>query len=123
MKLKNKERKKIVIIISDCITGGTIRREIIPLLGKHTKLCYNPFFMDGYNNERFLKPEIVLFGVDDNKRKSKKSFIVLYIINHSMRLPLKMELIKVVYNTLLGRNSICQYYNGNVSPLTKYKCR
>ena len=24
---------------------GTITREIKPILGKHTKLCYNPFFI------------------------------------------------------------------------------
>ena len=33
---------KIVIVIST-VLPGTIRNEIKPLLGQHTKLCYNPF--------------------------------------------------------------------------------
>ena len=40
---KNKE-DKVVIIIST-VLPGTIRNEIKPLLGSHTKLCYNPFFI------------------------------------------------------------------------------
>ena len=35
---------KVVIIIST-VLPGTIRSQIKPLLGKHTKLCYNPFFI------------------------------------------------------------------------------
>ena len=38
---KNNE-DKVVIIIST-VLPGTIRNEIKPLLGPHTKLCYNPF--------------------------------------------------------------------------------
>ena len=40
--IEKQGKEKIVIIIST-VLPGTIRREIIPLLGKHTKLCYNPF--------------------------------------------------------------------------------
>ena len=55
---------RIVIIIST-VLPGTIRREIIPLLGEHTKLCYNPFFIAmGTAIDDLLKPEFVLFGVD-----------------------------------------------------------
>ena len=34
---------KTIIVIST-VLPGTIEREIKPLLGKHVKLCYNPFF-------------------------------------------------------------------------------
>ena len=42
--IERQKKPKIVIIIST-VLPGTIRRDIIPLLGKHTKLCYNPFFI------------------------------------------------------------------------------
>ena len=41
--IENK-KDKVVIIIST-VLPGTITREIKPLLGKHTKLVYNPFFI------------------------------------------------------------------------------
>ena len=62
---------KIVVIIST-VLPGTIRKEIIPLLGKHTKICYNPFFIAmGTTMRDFLKPEIVLFGVEDKNAAEK----------------------------------------------------
>ena len=42
---------KVVIIIST-VLPGTIRSQIKPLLGNHTKLCYNPFF---YSNGIYYK--------------------------------------------------------------------
>ena len=62
----HQQSKKIVIIIST-VLPGTIRREIIPLLGKHTKLCYNPFFIAmGTTMRDFLHPEFILFGYDSS---------------------------------------------------------
>ena len=58
---------KVVIIIST-VLPGTIEREIKPLLGSHTKLCYNPFFIAmGTTMRDFMNPEYVLFGVDDDE--------------------------------------------------------
>jgi UDPglucose 6-dehydrogenase len=37
-------RETIVVIIST-VLPGTIRREILPLVNRHMKVCYNPFFI------------------------------------------------------------------------------
>jgi len=95
---------KIVIVIST-VLPGTIRREIMPLLGKHTKLCYNPFFIAmGTTMRDFLKPEIVLFGVDDHvaAQKAKKFYRTLHHQPFYETTIENAELIKVVYNTFIG---------------------
>ena len=95
---------KVVIIIST-VLPGTIEREIKPLLGSHTKLCYNPFFIAmGTTMKDFLSPEFVLFGVDDDGAASKAE--ELYSTLHSRpfyKTTIKnAELIKVAYNTFIG---------------------
>ena len=61
---------KVVIIIST-VLPGTIRQQIKPFLGKHTKICYNPFFIAmGTTMKDFLYPEFILFG-DDLKGANK----------------------------------------------------
>ncbi len=95
---------KIVIIIST-VLPGTIRREIIPLLGSHTKICYNPFFIAmGTTMRDFLQPEMVLFGVDDNwaAQKAKKFYRTLHHAPFYETTIETAELIKVVYNTFIG---------------------
>ena len=95
---------KIVIVIST-VLPGTIRREIKPLLGKHTKLCYNPFFIAmGTTMRDFLRPEIVLFGVDDDwaSNKAKKFYRTLHHSPFYDTTIENAELIKVVYNTFIG---------------------
>ena len=95
---------KVVIIIST-VLPGTIRREIKPLLGKHTKLCYNPFFIAmGTAMRDFLWPELILFGVDDDWA-AKKAEQFYRTINHSPFYKTSIEnaeLIKVVYNTFIS---------------------
>ena len=100
---KNHE-DKIVVIIST-VLPGTIRREIKPILGKHTKLCYNPFFIAmGTTIDDFLGAEINLFGVDD-KQAAKKAKEFYKTINkspfHETTIE-NAELIKVVYNTFIS---------------------
>jgi|TARA_R100001015_G_C4634834_1_gene202291 UDPglucose 6-dehydrogenase len=95
---------KIVVIIST-VLPGTIRKEIIPLLGKHTKICYNPFFIAmGTTMRDFLKPEIVLFGVDDKNaaEKAKKFYRTLHHQPFYETTIENAELIKVVYNTFIS---------------------
>ena len=95
---------KIVIIIST-VLPGTIRREIIPLLGSHTKICYNPFFIAmGTTMRDFLQPEIVLFGVDDKNaaEKAKKFYRTLHHQPFYETTIENAELIKVVYNTFIS---------------------
>ncbi len=95
---------KIVIIIST-VLPGTIRREIIPLLGSHTKLCYNPFFIAmGTTIRDFLCPEIVLFGVDDHNvaRKAKTFYKTLHHSPFYETTIENAELTKVIYNTFIS---------------------
>lgn len=63
--IEEQKKNKIVIIIST-VLPGTIRAEIKPLLKRHTKLVYNPFFIAmGSTMRDFLEPEFILFGRDD----------------------------------------------------------
>ena len=95
---------KIVIVIST-VLPGTIRNEIKPLLGQHTKLCYNPFFIAmGTTMRDFLKPEIVLFGVEDKDaaQTAKKFYRTLHHQPFYDTTIENAELIKVCYNTFIS---------------------
>jgi len=95
---------KIVIIIST-VLPGTIRKYIKPILGKHTKLCYNPFFIAmGTTMRDFLHPEFILLGQDDDWALNQckifyKSFIHAPIYDTTLE---NAELIKVLYNTFIS---------------------
>ncbi len=95
---------RIVVIIST-VLPGTIEREIKPLLSKHVKLCYNPFFIAmGTTVSDFLHPEIVLFGVDDKDAVSKAKEFYRTITDapfHEMSI-INAELVKVNYNTYIS---------------------
>lgn len=95
---------RIVIIISTAIPGA-IEREIKPVLSKHVKLCYNPFFIAmGTTVNDFLYPEIVLFGVDDHEAAEKAKEFYRTITDapfHELTIP-EAELVKVNYNTFIG---------------------
>ena len=102
--IEKQGRDKIVIVIST-VLPGTIRSEIKPLLGKHTKLCYNPFFIAmGTTMRDFLKPEIVLFGVEDKDaaEKAKKFYRTLHHQPFYETTIENAELIKVCYNTFIS---------------------
>jgi UDPglucose 6-dehydrogenase len=94
---------RVVIVIST-VLPGTIRREIVPVVGERTKLCYNPFFIAmGTTMRDFLDPEFVLFGTHDSEAAEKAR--ALYATLHDA--PLyetsieNAELIKVAYNTFI----------------------
>ena len=95
----------MTVIVISTVLPGTIRRDIKPLLSEYTKLCYNPFFIAmGTTMEDFLRPEIILFGVDDEEaaKKAKKFYRT---INHAPFYETTIEnaeLIKVTYNTFIG---------------------
>tara|TARA_B100000579_G_scaffold37019_1_gene25878 strand:- start:2188 stop:3462 length:1275 start_codon:yes stop_codon:yes gene_type:complete len=100
---KNKE-DKVVIIIST-VLPGTIRNEIKPLLGSHTKLCYNPFFIAmGSTIRDFLYPEFILFGVDNEKASEKaQNFYKTICDSPFYKTTIEnAELIKVSYNTMIS---------------------
>lgn len=94
---------RIVVIIST-VLPGTIEREIKPMLSKHAKLCYNPFFIAmGTTVQNFLDPEIVLFGVDDAEAAAKAKEFYRTITDapfHEMSI-VNAELVKVNYNTFI----------------------
>ena len=95
---------KVVIIIST-VLPGTIRNEIKPLLGNHTKLCYNPFFIAmGSTIRDFLNPEFILFGVDDNEAANKaQNFYKTICDSPFYKTTIEnAELIKVSYNTMIS---------------------
>ena len=95
---------KVVIIIST-VLPGTIRNQIKPLLGKHTKLCYNPFFIAmGSTIRDFLNPEFILFGVDDEQAAIKaQNFYKTICDSPFYKTTIEnAELIKVSYNTMIS---------------------
>jgi len=100
-----KQGKKMVVVIISTVLPGTIRREIKPLLGPHTKLCYNPFFIAmGTTMRDFLHPEFVLFGVDDEEAadKAEKFYRTLHHAPFYKTSIENAELIKVAYNTFIS---------------------
>jgi UDPglucose 6-dehydrogenase len=102
--IEKKGENKIVAIIST-VLPGTIRGEIKPLLGKHTKLCYNPFFIAmGTTIDDFFNPEFVLLGIDDEQ--AGQSLEKFYSTIHSkpcFKTNIEnAELIKVFYNTFIS---------------------
>ena len=95
---------KVVIIIST-VLPGTIRQQIKPLLGKHTKICYNPFFIAmGTTMKDFLYPEFILFGVDDliAADKAEKFYKTINNATFFKTTIENAELIKVSYNTFIS---------------------
>lgn len=100
-----KKKKDTVVIIISTVLPGTIRNQIKPLLGKHTKLCYNPFFIAmGSTIRDFLYPEFILFGVDDDMASKKAEEFYKTICDSPFYKTTieNAELIKVCYNTLIS---------------------
>ena len=99
------QKKEMTVVVISTVLPGTVRKYIKPLLSEYTKLCYNPFFIAmGTTIEDFLRPEIILFGVDDEEaaKKAKKFYRT---INHAPFYETTIEnaeLIKVTYNTFIG---------------------
>jgi UDPglucose 6-dehydrogenase len=95
---------KIIIIIST-VLPGTIESQIKPLMSKHIKLCYNPFFIAmGNTIDDFLYPEFVLFGVDDGYAYKIAQDFYKTITDkpfYSCSLA-EAECIKVFYNTFIS---------------------
>lgn len=95
---------RIVIIVST-VLPGTIRKQIKPLLGPHSKLCYNPFFISmGQAIKDFLNPEFVLFGVDNDRSAAVAEEFYRTIHKAPFRRTKleEAEIIKVLYNTFIS---------------------
>jgi UDPglucose 6-dehydrogenase len=95
---------RIVVVVST-VLPGTIRREIKPLLGAHSRLCYNPFFISmGDAIKDFLNPEFVLFGVDDDRSADVAEAFYRTIHGAPFRRTTleEAEVTKVLYNTFIS---------------------
>ena len=102
--LKKIKKKKLIIIIST-VLPGTIRRKILPVTNKYTKIGYNPFFIAmGTTIDDFLYPEIILFGSDDKSvTENAKDFYRTLTNSPFFETTIEnAELIKVVYNTFIS---------------------
>jgi UDPglucose 6-dehydrogenase len=95
---------RIVVVIST-VLPGTMRRHIFPVLDKHVKICYNPFFIAmGTTMADFLHPEVVLLGVSDEKAARRvEEFYATVVDAPVYRTSIEnAEAIKVAYNTYIS---------------------
>jgi len=95
---------KVVVIIST-VLPGTIRRNILPIIDDHVKLCYNPFFIAmGTTINDFLNPEFVLFGVRDDEAAAvaERFYRTLHDRPFYRTTIENAELTKVAYNTYIS---------------------
>ncbi len=101
--LDDLQEERIVVVIST-VLPGTIESQIKPILSKHVRLCYNPFFIAmGTTINDFLNPEFVLMGIDDKDAAEKlKLFYKTLHDKEVFECTLdEAELIKVSYNTFI----------------------
>lgn len=119
---------KPVVVIST-VLPGTMDSKIIPLLGPHFKLCYNPFFIAmGTTVYDFTHPEFVLFGMSDEKTADlAESFYKTIHKAPFYRCSIKSaELIKVAYNTFISTKlafvnnlmEVCYHTGADVDQVT-----
>ena len=95
-----------LVVISTCLPG-TMRREIMPLLGRHLKLVYNPFFIAmGTTMRDFLDPEFVLLGVESTWAAERVRMFYSQVYPSSVPIAEmsieSAELTKVSYNTFIS---------------------
>ena len=94
-----------VVVVVSTVLPGTIRRHIKPLLGPHSRLCYNPFFISmGNAIDDFLNPEFGLFGVDDDRsaRVAERFYRTLHAAPFRRTTLEEAEVTKVLYNTFIS---------------------
>lgn len=119
---------KPVVVIST-VLPGTMDSKVLPLLGPHFKLCYNPFFIAmGTTVYDFTHPEFVLFGMSDEKTADlAESFYKTIHKAPFYRCSIKSaELIKVAYNTFISTKlafvnnlmEVCYHTGADVDEVT-----
>ena len=121
-----KQKTDTIVIIISTVLPGTIRREIIPMLNRYVKLCYNPFFIAmGTTIRDFLNPEFILLGVDGKQAAEVAEEFYRDILPQAKLFKTTIEsaeLIKVAYNTFIGMKiafintmmEICYHTNADV---------
>lgn len=101
--------KPTPVIIISTVLPGTIRREILPLISSHVKLCYNPYFIAmGTVASDSLYPEFILFGQHDETTANLaiefyKTICDAPVFSTSIE---NAEMIKVSYNTFITTKTV-----------------
>lgn len=117
------------VVVISTVLPGTMDSKIVPLLGPHFKLCYNPFFIAmGTTVHDFTHPEFVLFGMSDEQTADLAESFYKTIHNAPFyRCSIKSaELIKVAYNTFISTKlafvnnlmEICHHTGADVDEVT-----
>ena len=101
----NKLNREITVSLISTVLPGTLAREVLPILDKRIKLCYNPYFIAmGTVLPDFLHPEFVLLGTYDYVA-TKKVIDFYETIHFAPVLEMSIEsaeLTKVAYNTMIS---------------------
>lgn len=124
-----KKGKDMPVVVISTVLPGTMDSQVIPHLGNHFKLCYNPFFIAmGTTRYDFTHPEFVLFGMSDEKTADlAESFYKTIHSSPFYRCSIKSaELIKVAYNTFISTKisfvnnlmEICHHTGADVDEVT-----
>lgn len=124
-----KKGKDTPVVVISTVLPGTMDAQVIPLLGPHFKLCYNPFFIAmGTTRYDFEHPEFVLFGMSDAKTADLAESFYKTIHNRPFyRCSIKSaELIKVAYNTFISTKlafvnnlmEVCHHTGADVDEVT-----
>lgn len=101
--------RDVAVVIISTVLPGTIRREIIPIMSPHIKLCYNPYFIAmGTVAYDCVNPEFILLGNHDADTKTKvvdfyKTVCDAPVFSTTVE---NAELIKVTYNTFITTKTV-----------------
>lgn len=103
--ISNTIKKDTPVVIISTVLPGTIRKQILPLLNPHIKLCYNPYFIAmGTVAHDCLNPEFILLGNHDESASQMVTAFYKTICNAPVFSTTieNAELIKVCYNTFIS---------------------
>ena len=101
--------RTLPVVIISTVLPGTIRREIIPILSPHIRLCYNPYFIAmGTVAYDCIHPEFILLG--NHHEETSRLVTDFYaticdspVFSTSIE---NAELIKVTYNTIITTKTV-----------------
>lgn len=102
-------KRDLPTVIISTVLPGTIRREIVPSLSPHIRLCYNPYFIAmGTVAFDCLHPEFILLGNhdEDTSRLVTDFYATICdapVFSTSIE---NAELIKVTYNTIITTKTV-----------------
>jgi UDPglucose 6-dehydrogenase len=112
------------LAIVSTVLPGTLRREVVPILGSELRLVYNPQFIAmGTTIHDFLHPEFVLLGSDSPTETEQLERITAFYetITSAPRAVMGLEsaeLTKVAYNVFVGMKIAFANYLGEFAEAT-----